>query len=207
MLNKVKRICKIKGCNGKYYARDYCSVHYARFLRTGSTKRTKYDNKHLDCKAPGCNRKAAIKGYCGMHYQRWLKYHSTKDMPKGAFGSRNGNWHGGTSEYTNYPSMKKNRLLKLKKRNYRCRFCNKRTNLVFHINRSKSDHSMKNLSVACLKCGREHYSPKRYSSKYLRKYGMSLKDMVARYGMTEAWYSLMSKRGKLGRILKKYEEV
>ena len=58
-MNDNTKVCKIKGCNNKIYARNYCSKHYREFVR-----KTK-------CKVDGCESYVDSRGYCVKHYNRW----------------------------------------------------------------------------------------------------------------------------------------
>lgn len=61
-MNDNTKVCKIKGCNNKTYARNYCSKHYRIYVR-----KTK-------CKIDGCNSFVDSRGYCNMHYERWRRH-------------------------------------------------------------------------------------------------------------------------------------
>ncbi len=42
------KICKVDGCNGKHYAKGYCSKHYSQWRRYGNIlNRTKYDSNEI----------------------------------------------------------------------------------------------------------------------------------------------------------------
>ena len=197
----IGRICRIKNCNRELYAKGYCRMHYERLRRTGSLKRITYLNKGKICKITGCDKPADVKGYCCMHYMRWRDHKSYKKPPS-MRGKRNSMWRGGKSLYPNHYLLKKNRLIRLEVENYRCEFCKKKTNIVFHRDGSKSNHSLINLSVACKKCGLKHFRNPNTTSKYLRKYGITLREMVERYGGNFSHYTSLHKRGKLRKFLR-----
>ena len=190
-------------CDKELYAKGYCNMHYERLRRTGSLKRITYSNQGKTCKLTGCDNPASVRGYCLMHHLRWQKYKSYKKPPtlRGER-KRNSNWRGGVSQYPNHYLLKKNRLIRLEKEKYRCEFCNKKTNTVFHRDGSKSNHSLRNLSVACRKCGLKHFRNPNSTSKYLRKYGITLREMVERYGGNYTKYITMHKRGRLRKFLR-----
>ena len=202
-MEKINEICKVKNCNKGYYAKGYCRMHYARLRRTGSLKRITYLNKGKPCKITGCDSPADVRGYCLMHHIRFKKYKSYKKPPT-MRGKKNGMWKGGVSQYPNQYLLKKNRLIRLEEENYRCEFCDKKTNIAFHKDGSKNNHSLINLSVACKKCGLKHFRNPTSTSKYLRKYGITLREMVKRYGGNYTKYSLLHKKGRLRKFL---EEV
>jgi len=197
----MAKVCKIKGCDRQYYSKGYCHLHYQRLLVTGSPNRTLQMNKGKVCKAPGCDKSAAVKGYCPMHYERWRQHHSLKARPRGARGKKNGNWKGGTSEYRNHYLMKKNRLIRLKEEEFKCEFCGKKTNLTFHRDCSKDNHSLANLSVACKRCGLNAFRKPNSTSKYQRKYGMTLEEMALRYGGYTSKYFYKHQKGMLSKYL------
>ena len=197
----IGRTCRIKNCGRELYAKGFCNMHYERLRRTGSLKRLAYLNQDKVCKVHGCDNPAKARGYCSMHYCRWQKHRSSK-KPPGPRGKENGNWRGGVSQYPNHYLLKKNRLIRLEEENYRCEFCSKKTNTVFHKDGSKSNHSRKNLSVACRKCGLKHFRNPNSTSKYLRKYGITLREMVKRYGRNSSHYTSLHKRGKLRKFLR-----
>lgn len=59
---KEVKVCSVEGCNGRYYAKNYCSSHYHKYVRKGN------------CSVSGCGGKGYIKGYCTKHYQRYKKH-------------------------------------------------------------------------------------------------------------------------------------
>ena len=197
----MNRICKVENCEKEHFAKGYCRLHYNRFLLTGSPERISCVNKGKVCKAPGCTKPAVVLGCCSVHYVRWTKHRSFERQGKGAKGTRNGNWRGGTSQYRNHYLMKKNRLIKLRDEDSKCEFCGKETNTVFHNDCSKDNHSFSNLTVACKKCGIRYLRKADSTSKYFRKYGMTLQEMVDKYGGHFVRYTAMHEKGKLKEFL------
>lgn len=64
-------LCKVDGCEKRKHARGYCSVHYARFVRTGRTSRVRQKSpEDGKCSIDGCDRPYKARGVCDMHYQR-----------------------------------------------------------------------------------------------------------------------------------------
>ena len=41
------KICKVDGCNGKHYAKGYCSKHYSQWRRYGKVRRTLKDPNEI----------------------------------------------------------------------------------------------------------------------------------------------------------------
>ena len=41
------KICKVEGCNNKYYAKGYCEKHYNQIRKHGKIKRTIYDSNEI----------------------------------------------------------------------------------------------------------------------------------------------------------------
>ena len=196
----MNKICKAKNCNKKLYAKGYCRTHYARLQRNGSLKRTSCINHGKICKAPNCVRSAYVSGYCSLHYYRWQKHKNLKKPSN--LGKNNSNWQGGTSEYPNHTLMKKNRLVILI-HNPNCEICGKKATQIHHKDFSKTNHQLNNLQALCRKCHYWIHSDRRNStSKYLRKYGITLREMVNRYGWNCSRYMTLHKRGKLRKFLK-----
>lgn len=66
-------VCSVEGCPNKKAARGWCTKHYKRYLRTGSTEPTRTVNKGHVCSVIGCPNDATSRGWCEMHYARWRK--------------------------------------------------------------------------------------------------------------------------------------
>ena len=62
--------CIVEGCQRRVKAKNLCSMHHQRLLRTGSPnmvrKKTKKEPKQ--CKWVNCSRNTVSKGYCSKHY-------------------------------------------------------------------------------------------------------------------------------------------
>jgi len=74
------------------------------------------------------------------------------DRPKGVSGELNPRWNGGTSQYKNHYELKKNRKIALKRDNYICQYCKKKTNQVHHRDHKKDNHGVENLIACCQSC-------------------------------------------------------
>ncbi len=64
-------ICKVKDCEGKVIAKNYCRKHYSQVRRHGKTIEIK---KYIGCLVEGCPDKHYIKGYCRRHSYQIKKY-------------------------------------------------------------------------------------------------------------------------------------
>lgn len=64
--------CAIDGCNGVVLARGWCSRHWQRWHKTGTTAVLPPPTPviHL-CTVFGCMTRAPRRGWCGKHYKRW----------------------------------------------------------------------------------------------------------------------------------------
>jgi hypothetical protein len=75
----TKNPCKEPDCAKGQYARDWCAMHYKRWLRTGSPLR---GERRPDCAVDGCDRDAKSRGWCHAHYQRWRTHGDVRaDVP------------------------------------------------------------------------------------------------------------------------------
>jgi len=59
------KVCKVKGCGRKLYAKDYCGKHYQKEWRDGTTREE--DQKKF-CKVDGCNNIIIANDFCNRHY-------------------------------------------------------------------------------------------------------------------------------------------
>lgn len=93
-------------------------------------------------------------------------------------------WKGGVADYPNHYQMKLNRLEKLEQTKGKCEICNKEANQIHHRDGSRDNHAISNLIVLC----RKHHvmvditNTQHKTSKYLRKYGMTLREMTEKLG-------------------------
>lgn len=199
--------CSVVDCNRDHYAKNLCRKHYANLRRIGVAVAPKAHGKNnCPCKVDGCSRKAVSHQMCIPHYYRMKRYGDPlKIVTRGSHlkGSSNPRWNGGTSQYPNHSLMKKNRLLKLKECDGKCQVCGQKAVLIHHADEDKSNHALENLIPLCKPC---HYTvhagePKR-TSKFIRSYGISLKEMTIRFGGSSTFYYNKHKNGTLGLFLK-----
>jgi len=67
----VARTCSIEGCERKYVAKGYCSMHWQRNSRGADLSApVRQVDPSRGCAAEGCSRPHLALGYCEMHYQR-----------------------------------------------------------------------------------------------------------------------------------------
>ena len=137
----------------------------------------------------------------------------------GGIGKNNNRWNDGASEYPNHTQLKRNRLEKLKQSGNKCEACGEDAFCVHHLDGSVDNHDLDNLAVLCRKChsilhagiNEKNFSVRPKTSKYIRKYGMTLREMVERFGGTiNTWYSLHKKgelRGFIDEQVKQPESV
>lgn len=111
---------------------------------------------------------------------------------KRMLGKNNPRWNNGISEYPNHILLKKRRIEILKKNKGKCEICSKPANLVHHIDGDKSNHSISNLIALCrnchepLHCDSEGKSVKGRPTKYVLKYGISVRIMANKFGVKES---------------------
>ena len=75
-----------------------------------------------------------------------------KEKQMGAKGSKNPRWNGGVSQYPNHYELKKNRLIVLNLRKWKCEICGEKAQQTHHKDGNKANHSLSNLQAVCKKC-------------------------------------------------------
>lgn len=72
-----ERTCTVEDCAGKRYGHGYCSLHYQRWRKTGSTD-PRAAHVPKVCKVEDCERQANVpgsaRGWCASHYQKWQRH-------------------------------------------------------------------------------------------------------------------------------------
>jgi hypothetical protein len=203
-------VCKTEGCDKGCYAKGYCRKHYVLF-----SYRTK-NNLSLDltkpifhkCIVPNCDLPAR-KEYCIRHKDRIAKgLPLDLSINIGNKGERNVNWNGGISEYPNHWEMKVARIEKLKQTKGLCEICGGKGSEVHHMDGTKINHNIENLIVVCHPCHMSffHKQPKN-TSKFIRLYGMTMKQIAENYGGSESRYYQFHKQNILKEYLKKKGET
>ena len=191
--------CQIVGCNNKHYAKHYCMKHYAALVERSGYKLHK-------CSVVSCNYKTHNLKYCNFHSKRNSKHRSLDLTKKYTLrGNKNPRWNGGVSEYPNHYLMKKNRLIKLQQTKCKCETCGRRANLIHHKDGSVDNHSIDNLIVLCHVCHSiihmRRGNTNGHTTKFIRKYGMTLKEMGQKFGKSWSKYYYMHKKGTLSNWL------
>ncbi len=195
-------VCKVNGCLRGVEAKQLCHNHYERFVDCGDPLGTL-----KKCEVKGCKKKIHKNSkykYCESHRYR-MNNNIPLDAPKGwaVRGKKNVNWKGGVAEYPDHYTMKRNRLLKLKQVNGKCEKCDEKAILIHHKDGSKNNHSLDNLIPLCQKChGVIHTGRKNKTSKYKNLYGITLKEMIEKYGGYLSKYNKLHKVGKLKKFIK-----
>lgn len=128
-------------------------------------------------------------------------------------GKDNIRWNNGASEYLNHAELKKMRIKVLIRDKNKCIICGKPAEIIHHIDGSKNNHSMDNLIAVCRKCHEiihcddEGKSLKGRPTKYGMMYGMTLKEMAKRFGVSYAtiynWLQNPDKKKWVEKELKK----
>lgn len=73
----AKRMCSVDGCEAVVASRGWCSMHYARWRRTGETgsfERQRRNSSLEPCSVVGCEAVVLARGWCSKHYYRWYQY-------------------------------------------------------------------------------------------------------------------------------------
>ena len=106
-------------------------------------------------------------------------------------GENNPRWNGGNSDYPNHAELKRIRIEVLKKAKGECEICGKPAKIVHHIDENKGNHSIDNLMAVCEDCHKTlHYSINdkyvrgRLTTKYNIIYGMTIKEIAKKFGVT-----------------------
>jgi hypothetical protein len=101
-------------------------------------------------------------------------------------GENNPRWNGGTSEYPDHSLLKKARIEKLKQTKCKCEICDREAFVIHHIDGTKDNHDFQNLIVLCNRCHHVLHTSEeagKNTSKYLREYGFTLKEIIERTGL------------------------
>jgi hypothetical protein len=84
-------VCSVEGCERRMLAREFCSMHWQRWKRSGevgepSSRVRIYETGEI-CMVDGCTSRPRSRGMCGTHWIRWKKYGDptvTLQAPNGA---------------------------------------------------------------------------------------------------------------------------
>ena len=110
-----------------------------------------------------------------------------KSLSESHKGAKNFRWNNGASEYKNHAILKRVRLEALERDKHKCKFCNKKATEIHHKDGTKENHDMNNLISVCHKCHiNQFHKHKKTTSKYIRKYGMSLQEMSIKTNLTSS---------------------
>jgi len=115
-------------------------------------------------------------------------------------GENNPRWNDGNSEYPNHAEFKRMRIKVLQRSKGKCEICGDIATIVHHIDGDKSNHNLDNLIPVCRKChmalhaedggssdGRgESKNRGRPTAKYTNLYGMTIKKIAAKFGVTQS---------------------
>lgn len=67
------KICEIKDCDKKHYAKGYCQRHYKQYKRHGEITNDKPLEKFDECAWSYCPFPVYAKGFCKSHYYMWKR--------------------------------------------------------------------------------------------------------------------------------------
>ena len=139
------RICTLHNCIKKHYAKGMCKAHFERNRKTGNP----LGKRHL-CKVESCKIVTFNDKYCPLHAKRLKR--GLPLISLGNKGKNNPRWKGGVSDYDNHYLMKKQRVIKVKQVQAKCKICNKDGKQIHHKDGSRSNHKLSNLIFVCFKC-------------------------------------------------------
>jgi hypothetical protein len=104
---------------------------------------------------------------------------------QGAIGELNPRWNGGTSEYKNHYTMKKNRILKMNTVKWKCEKCGNDAIYVHHIDKTKTNHKICNLMAVCRLCHAQLHKRKKHKTinmdKYYKEYYLKNRKKIIDY--------------------------
>ena len=105
--------------------------------------------------------------------------------------------------YKNIGLLKKRRLEKLELKKSTCEVCGRFGNIAHHKDRSKDNHSLKNLQILCDICHRwiHRNDERKKVSKYIKLYGMTLEEMAQKWGGSASMYSTLHHNGELRKFI------
>ena len=73
-MSDAYRTCVVDGCGEKHDSRDYCRLHYKRWLKGQDLTAPPRASLFRDsCDVEGCDYPHKSNGFCQMHYGRWRR--------------------------------------------------------------------------------------------------------------------------------------
>lgn len=87
------RRCQVDGCDEPALARNYCRLHYRRFMVHADPSVGRVKSERL-CVVPGCGQPHKSRGYCNMHLQRVDRHNDPNVTIRAAAGEGSVNVHG-----------------------------------------------------------------------------------------------------------------
>ena len=194
-----KGLCTLENCENPHYAKGFCRDHWGMNHKHGNPYYTKPPKPIEKCYVSSCRKIAVTSGMCSFHYTR-KRNGVPFDRPKGNSGSLNVQWKGGVAMYPNHHTMKKIRIMVLTEENHTCHYCGKFTNQIHHKDHSKDNHKRKNLTACCHTCNLKMAGPKK-TSKYIRLYGKTLKEIGKDFRVAETTILMWHRKNILKDLL------
>ena len=108
----------------------------------------------------------------------------------------------------NYPNIdefcitRQKKLLQAKGRCQECRSVVSRLE-AHHIDGTRDNHASENIIILCVKCHRSKHGGPRYSTKYTRLYGYTIKELSAKFGVSTNTIYELHAHGELSEFIKK----
>lgn len=210
MSSTKTRICSIFNCHQKYYASHLCRNHYAQVQRGDRA----VPPMTIRCFVPSCQRIYRLhnrrRNYrlCAVHANLQNRRRRTGHRISFAAldrklptpfqeGERNVNWNGGVGQYPGHHVFRRNRLVMMAACHWRCESCGELAEQAHHRNSDKMDHRVENLQPLCRRCHvAMHRGRRNATSKYLRRFGKTLAQIGAMYGVSPVVVFSWLKRDK-----------
>lgn len=192
-LNRVPGIFYLRGqsmkcikCEKEAHAKGLCNSHYSqeRGWALGLHR------KKTVCENTGCESltTSTVCYRCEQKIIAAQNYRGYVYTPQySQRGKHSYNWKGGVMVYPNHYIFKMNRLILIEQEHGKCQKCGEPYKHVHHIDGDKSNHSIDNLMVLCIKCHFNLHYPfkvqdnKKYNMAYYQEHKTKMQKYAKDY--------------------------